>query len=64
MSKLWFRPVFVCPKCGFESFEASAIRCNYCERCRLFFDEASQPERSLDTPNPNIPKGKPLTSIV
>jgi Zn-finger nucleic acid-binding protein len=33
MSKLWFRPVFVCPVCEFVSYDPHVIRLQYCPRC-------------------------------
>jgi hypothetical protein len=61
MSKLWFRPIFVCPQCSFESFDANVIRLQYCPRCHELVGQPDNFERFWDAPNPNDPKGKDTT---
>jgi hypothetical protein len=52
MSKLWFRPVFVCPVCASESFNPNDIRENYCGRCHKFFRDDGQPELRKEPEKP------------
>ena len=49
MSRIWFRPVFVCPECSTTSFNPNDIRENYCGRCHKFFpEEPINPDREPD----------------
>jgi hypothetical protein len=33
------RPVFVCPRCGFNSYNSNDFRERYCVRCHVFVDD-------------------------
>jgi hypothetical protein len=57
MSKVWFRPVFVCPKCEAVSYNPNDIREQYCGRCHKFVGQAETQHVIWDAPNPNVPKG-------
>jgi hypothetical protein len=58
MSKLWFRPVFVCPKCGSVSYNPNDIREDYCGRCLQFVADMRPPYKVERVATPSAPKEK------
>lgn len=62
MKQPWFRPVFVCGQCGFESFNPNDIREQYCGRCKMFVGEPDTIERFLEAPSPYSTLPKPRVS--
>lgn len=62
MTKLWFRPVFECPKCGSISYNPNDIRFQYCGKCQVFvLDEPVLP-KTQDPDNPLVPRDENTVS--